>query len=137
MPLFNPPITVQDEGTTQGTVETINFTGSAVTASVSGSTATVNITGGGGAATITQVEIDFGSIPTRGKTFIVTDAGVSSSSSIVVCQAGNAATGKQADENEMDPIIFLAIPGTGQFTLIGSTKDGPVVGKFKVNYMVG
>lgn len=41
-------IDIQDEGVLQGPVDTINFTGSAVTATVAGSTATVNITGTGG-----------------------------------------------------------------------------------------
>lgn len=54
MPLVNPPVVIQDEGTDQGTVDTINFTGAAVTATVSGSVATVNITGGGGGVTETE-----------------------------------------------------------------------------------
>jgi hypothetical protein len=36
-------LTIKDEGTSQGTATSINFTGSAVTASVSGSDATINI----------------------------------------------------------------------------------------------
>jgi hypothetical protein len=43
-------ITVQDEGTTQGDVTTVNFTGSGVTASVNTGVATVSIPGGGGSA---------------------------------------------------------------------------------------
>lgn len=48
MPLYNPPIIIQDEGADQGPVNTVNFTGTAVAATVSGSTATVAVTGGGG-----------------------------------------------------------------------------------------
>lgn len=48
MPLYNPPIIIQDEGADQGPVNTVNFTGASVAATVSGSTATVAVTGGGG-----------------------------------------------------------------------------------------
>lgn len=135
MPLFNPPLNVQDHGVDQGTVETINFTGS-TSVSVTDSVATINVSGGG-TSSINQVEIDFGLIPTRSKTFVVPDASVSVSSRILPLQSGEAATGRDADENEMDPVLFSAIPGIGQFILIGSSLNGPVAGKFKVNYSVG
>lgn len=51
MPLYNPPIIIQDEGADQGPVNTVNFTGASVAATVSGSTATVNVTSGGGGGT--------------------------------------------------------------------------------------
>jgi hypothetical protein len=51
-------------------------------------------------------------------------------------QAGNAATGRLADENEMDQIIWVALPGTGTFTLVSCPQQGPVGGKYKVNYTV-
>jgi hypothetical protein len=136
MPLYNPPLLVQDEGTTQGSVDTINFTGSAVTASVSGSTATINIVGGSGSFSMTQVEIDFGSTPTSYKTFVISDASITSSSKILVMQAGDAPTGKSADENEMDYLKFSAIPGSGQFTLNAYSIDGSVINKFKINYTI-
>lgn len=137
MPLHNPPVIIQDEGTTQGAVNTINFVGTPVTATVSGNVATVIVTGGGGSASITQIEIDFGVSPTRTKTFSITDASVSSTSNLVITQSGKAATGRQADENEMDPILFSGTPGSGQFILIANALTGPVTGKYKVNYMVG
>jgi hypothetical protein len=87
--------------------------------------------------TIKSIEVNFGSVPTRSETFIITDSSVTSSSKIVIVQSGTAPTGKSSDENELDPILFSAIPESGQFILIGSSKDGPVVGNFKVNYMVG
>jgi hypothetical protein len=43
-------ITIQDEGVSQGSAGTINFTGAGVTATVAAGTATVNIPGGGGAS---------------------------------------------------------------------------------------
>lgn len=135
MPLVNPPVIVQNAGTTQGAVNTLNFTGS-ISASVSGNVATVSVSGGG-SATIIQIEIDFGASPVRTKHFTVTDATVSAASHLMINQSGTAATGRQADENEMDPILFSGTPGSGQFTLIANALTGPVVGKYKVNYMVG
>jgi hypothetical protein len=84
-----------------------------------------------------QIEIDFGTSPTNYKTFTVYDSDVTVSSLIFPTQAGNAPTGRSADENEMDPIIFSAVPDTGKFLLIASSKDGPVVGNYKVNYGIG
>jgi hypothetical protein len=84
-----------------------------------------------------QIEVDFGTILTNYKTFTIVDVDVTSSSKLFPTQAGNAPTGRSYDENEMDPIIFSANPGTGQFILIASSKDGPVVGKYKINYGIG
>lgn len=86
---------------------------------------------------LTQVEVDFGSAGVRSKSFTITDASVSGTSKIIPQQAGDAPTGRQADENEMDAILFSAAPGAGQFTLFGNALNGPVSGKYKVNYMVG
>ncbi len=137
MPLVNPPVIIQDAGTTQGAVNTLNFTGSGVTATVSGNVATINVTSGSGTFSITEIEIDFGTSPTRTKTFTVTDAGVTTSSKLIITQSGHAATGRQADENEMDPILFSGTPGSGQFTLIANALEGPVAGKYRVEYVVG
>lgn len=49
MPVTNPTrIEILDEGTTQGLVSRIDYTGAGVSASVTGPTATVNIAGGAG-----------------------------------------------------------------------------------------
>jgi type III secretory pathway component EscV len=135
MPLVNPPVIIQNNGITQGAVNTVNFTGDAV-ATVTGNVAVVNVTGGG-STSITQIEVDFGTTPTAYQTFTVLDNSVSPTSNLIVTQSGNAPTGRSADENQMDPIIFSATSGTGGFTLIASALNGPVVGKYKVNYIVG
>ena len=80
------------------------------------------------------VELDFGSPGTRSKTFTVTDADVSASSVIQAWQSGSAATGRSSDENEMDQIMFRAVPGAGSFTLYATSLFGPVSGLYKVNY---
>jgi len=135
MPLFSPPLDIKSNGTDLGPVSTIDFT-TGITVSEANAVATVSDidTGGGD---VTMVEIDFGTIPTRSKTFVVTDATITSSSHIMVTQSGTASTGRSADENEMDPITFSGTPQSGQFILIANTLNGPVVGKYRANYMVG
>lgn len=59
MPLYNPPIIIQDEGADQGPVNTVNFTGASVAATVSGSTATVAVTGGGGSPGGSDTQIQY------------------------------------------------------------------------------
>lgn len=93
--------------------------------------------GGPGGVTVTEVEVDFGYPPMRSKRFTVVDAGVSASSKIVVTQSGNAPTGKGEGESELDQVLFTAVPGTGQFTLIGAVIDGKVGGTVKAQYLVG
>jgi hypothetical protein len=78
--------------------------------------------------------IDFGSIPSSGKAFTVTVAGMTAANFVTVTQSGLAATGRSADENEMDILMLNAIAGTGQFTLNAITGAGPVVGKYVINY---
>jgi hypothetical protein len=94
----------------------------------------VTVAGGG---SIKSVEVDFGSTPTRYKTFTITDASVSAASKIIVVQSGAAATGGQQDDAEMDPIVFSARAGAGQVVFAARTLDGVVVGKYVVDYQVG
>jgi hypothetical protein len=92
---------------------------------------------GGAAATVTTVELDFGSTPVTSKQFTVIDGTISGTSKVVIVQSGAAATGRQADENEMDPLGVSATPGTGQMTVMAHALRGSVIGKYKFNYMVG
>ena len=131
-----PGVRVQDEGALQGRATTVNFTGAGVTATVSAGAATVNVPGGGAGASWTTVEIDFGTAARFVKTMTVTDAGVSATSKIMALQSGTAATGRQADENEMDSIACRATPGTGDFRLICSNGRTVTHGLFKINYTV-
>lgn len=91
----------------------------------------------GGSSSFTQIEIDFGISITRKKSFIISNALVSASSKIMAFQDGTAATGRQADENEMDSLHCVCIPGSTQFTLIVHGLEGPISGKYKISYMVG
>lgn len=84
-----------------------------------------------------QTEIDFGTTPVHSKQFTIVDTDVISTTIIYVAQAGDAATGKSQDENDMDIIIFRAVPGSGQFTVYAQSLTGPVVGAYKINYAIG
>ena len=86
---------------------------------------------------IAEVEIDFGAAAVREKRFIVTNAAVTAATKIVATQSGKAATGRSADENEMDYLHLRAVPGAGTFTLHAACLTGRVSGKFKVSYLIG
>jgi hypothetical protein len=90
-----------------------------------------------GTANIKQTEIDFGADPIHEKSFTVTDADVSGTSQLIAFQASEAATSKDADENEMDALALRVKPGSGEFTLFASGLEGRVYGAFKINYLVG
>lgn len=90
--------------------------------------------GANGSLAVTEVEIDFTATPMREKSFTITDSGISPSSKIIVNQSGAAATGQDADENEMTILAMNAVPGTGQFTLNTICLTGHAGGKFKINY---
>ena len=137
MPLFNPPLIVQEEGVDAGAVQVVNFTGDGVTASVSGDVATIAIsaTGGSGGGTFSQTEIDFGSVGTKSGKFVVTNASVSLTSKILANQAATAATGRSEDENEMDALVCRCVPAAGSFTVYIDSVTGYISGKYKINYI--
>lgn len=90
-----------------------------------------------GAVSVSTAEVDFGTTPAIEQEFTVTDAAVSATSKIMVLQGGQAATGREANEALMDQFHATAVPGTGSFTLHVKSFGGPVVGKYKFNYLVG
>jgi hypothetical protein len=97
---------------------------------------------GSGSFTATEVEIDWdtckvGDGPSSICRATITDAAVSSSSKILITQSGNAATARDADENEMDFLACNGRPASGTFTLTCASLRGPAHGKFKVIYTVG
>lgn len=92
--------------------------------------------GGGGSSTWTEVEVDFGAVPTRSKKFTITDAAASAASKIVALLSGNAATGRAAGDNEWDGLLFSARGATGNFILSAICTTGRLVGKRKVYYQI-
>jgi hypothetical protein len=84
-----------------------------------------------------ESEIDFGATPAREKTFTVTDANVKATHQIVATHSAAAATGRVQDENELDSLLCKCVAGNGQFTMYVVSLCGPVIGKYKVNYLIG
>ena len=93
--------------------------------------------GGGGGGTWTEVEIDFGSTkPQYDAQFTITDAGVSSSSKLIVLESGKAATGRVLGDSQWDSIGLSANPGAGNFVVYAVANPGPVKGKRKIQYQI-
>ena len=76
-------------------------------------------------------ELDFGASPVSYAEFTVTSSSITSSSVVVVSQDGAAATGRQSDENEMDPIAFQATPQAGSILIRAFPLQGPVSGRYR------
>jgi len=129
-----PGIQLQDEGVNQGRIQILNCIGAGITCAKSGVIGTATVPGGGAGASWTAVEIDFGVSAEFVTTATVTDAAIVSTTKIMVLQSGIAATGRQADENEMDSITCSATPGTGNFKLMCACQRSVTHGLFKVNY---
>ena len=90
-----------------------------------------------GGVAVSEVEIDFGAAAVRSRKFSITDAAVTAASKLIALQSGKAATGRSADENEMDILHFAATPSAGAFTLYAACLTGRVSGKYKVSYLIG
>jgi len=133
-----PPLLIQDEGSAVArATRALNFVGTTIACVNSAGVITCTVSSGGSIA-VTEVEIDFGTaFGYYEKTFAVTDAGVSGTSKIILTQSGNAATSRQADENEMDALACSALPAAGSFTLSCRAVPGPVAGKYKIFYTIG
>lgn len=133
-----PPILLRDEGVDKGRItKALDFVGATVTCTFASGVGTCTISAGA-SITVTEVEIDFGTaIAYFDKQFTITDAAVGTGSKILITQSGNAATGRQADENQMDTLICNALPAAGSFTLFCTAAPGPVTGKYKIFYTIG
>lgn len=88
-----------------------------------------------GGASITELEIDFGSTPKKSFHLTVTDPAISPTSKVMVSASGTAATGRGLDDWEWDSADFAAKPAAGYMTLY-ARFTGHVSGKRKINYMV-
>jgi len=86
---------------------------------------------------LSTVEIDFGSAPTLSAEFSISNALASVGKNVIAFQSGEAATGRDADENEMDTITFCGRCFDGGIIFYAESLQGPVSGKFKVNYVFG
>lgn len=134
---------IQEEGSNLTQRVILNFIGTSITCVDDGASKTnCTITAGAGASwTEHEIDLDVCGV-SSGKGSVVckktvTDAGVSTTSKVIAIQSAKAATGRQADENEMDPFTCRVEPGTGQFTLICKGYEGPIHGKYLIWYTVG
>jgi hypothetical protein len=134
--VFNPSgIVIQDEGGVLGTVNTINFVGAGISASVSGDVATITVSGGGGggSVTINTAVLDL-PYSLHSHSITVTDASVSSTSNIIPSLGSQLDT----DENSADMVDLLGmstVPQTGSF-IVNLSFLTPIGGQLKINYLV-
>ena len=91
----------------------------------------------GGSLTATAVEIDVGATPVTDKKVNIADASITPTTKLFVTQAGRAATGRPADENEWTRLHLVANPLTGSFDLWVRCLTGRMRGKFIIDYVKG
>lgn len=90
-----------------------------------------------GASVWTAVEVDFGTTPTPGASFTITDAGVSPTSDVAVAMSSKVATGRVGNDAEWDGFNLSALAGSGSFVLTALAVPGPVVGSRTFLYQIG
>ena len=91
--------------------------------------------GGGGSATLTEVEIDFGTTPINNKTFTITDGTITNTKKIIVFTSPNNATGQLGNDWEVDGAVFSAKANTGNITLYVNAPFS-MNGKRKIYYQI-
>jgi hypothetical protein len=130
MPLFAPSsglLTLQDEGTPLGTIDTVNFVGAPVTATIGGQTGTVTVTGAGSTLTAGTATLNFGAWPgsTDASVAVTGQTGIGAGSRIWVGVAPVATSEHSIDEHMVDgPMLFVGIPSAGVgFTIYGMVHD--------------
>lgn len=85
----------------------------------------------------TETELDFGSTPVFSGVFAVADAAALTTHKVIISPSYAAATGKTADENEFDSLVLAGYVATnGTVNIVAHAVPGPVVGNFKVNYIL-
>lgn len=82
---------------------------------------------------ITEIEVDFWTIPVNTKKFVITDANINTSSKIVVYQSWNTATDRVGNDWEFDSATFSAKSWTWNFT-ISVVSNGHIRWKRKLFY---
>jgi hypothetical protein len=92
---------------------------------------------GAGSTTWTTTEINFGSTPSYGGTFTITDGSVTAGSDVAVTPSGKVATGRVGNDWEWDVVMLSALPASGSFDVTASAISGPLVGKRMIQYQVG
>ena len=91
-----------------------------------------------GPAGVTQVAVNFGSIPISEQVFTIVDATVTPASKILAEVAYTAPFGKDLDEIEMDDLQIRCGAGAGAFQMYITSANGSYLAdQFVINYQVG
>jgi hypothetical protein len=85
-------------------------------------------------AYLSQVEINFGSIPVMEMKFNIVNSLITTSSVIIAQVSGVTPTGKDFDEIECDSFEIRCTPYRGGFVLYIRSLEGLVADRFKINY---
>ena len=94
--------------------------------------------GGGGTASIRQVEVDFGTVRRMQWSGTAADAALVGGERVMAQQSGQAATGRHADENELEFFSVNARATAGSLVLYVDALGGSSLqGKHKIDYLVG
>lgn len=98
--------------------------------------------GGPVSGVVKEVEVDVGyGVQNRDViSLVVVDSDILPTSKIVATQSGTAATGKTADENELDQFIVTVNPSStgGSATFILTPlHHTTLTGKYKIHYVIG
>jgi hypothetical protein len=83
-----------------------------------------------------QIEVDFGTVPVDLMVFTITDSDITTSSKIIGSLAYVAPTGRSLDELEFVELNLEFGAGAGSAPLYAQSLNGPVEGKYKINYVV-
>lgn len=87
---------------------------------------------------VASIEVDFGVRAKNSHVVTLAVPGLVAGRPVVAVQSGDAATGRQADENELDMYSVNARAQMGALVLnIDSIAGSVLQGKSKVNYVVG
>lgn len=92
---------------------------------------------GGGAATISQAVLDFGSSNKSDEVFNIIDANINASSKIMAFITWISSLGRDPDEIMADPISISIEPLSGSMNVYAAAIEGVVSGKYAINYMIG
>ena len=84
-----------------------------------------------------QVQLDFGSAWVYGADFTVAVSDSQTGQKVIVYQAGDGVNGGDADENEMDFFNVRAVATDGYIKFFCDAMDGPVIGAYLFNFVIG
>ena len=92
--------------------------------------------GGGGGGTVFAVEVNFGVASRRQLIVDIAAPGVTSADKILAWQAGVGATGRDADENEMDQFHIVAFASIDTIRFAMTCLSGTALGAYVIHYQI-